>query len=97
MFNQGYYYGEEGSRHQQEEESPFGKSMNDNNPFNENDGINYENENLTSMKLEGGILNNYKRVTGETVRDMMEGDYWRANRDMKMQVAEFFNHVTSNE
>ena len=59
-----------------------------------NDAINYESENLS---IQGGILNNYKKVTGQTLKDMMEGDYWRANRDMKHQAAGFFNAVTSNE
>ena len=63
-----------------------------------NDAINYENDNLTSSpQIQGGILNNYKKVTGQTLKDMMEGDYWRANRDIKHQAAHFFNHVTSNE
>lgn len=63
----------------------------------ENDGINYLGENLSNVHVEGGILNNYKRVTGQTVKDMLEGDYWRAQRDIHRNAAEFFNHVSKNE
>lgn len=28
---------------------------------------------------------------------MLEGDYWRSNKDISIQAAKFFNHVTSNE
>lgn len=28
---------------------------------------------------------------------MVEGDYWRANKDIQHNAANFFNHVTSNE
>ena len=33
--------------------------------------------------IEGGVLNNIHNIMGQTVEDVLEGDYWRANKDLK--------------
>lgn len=47
--------------------------------------------------IEGGILQNYKKIAGQTLEDMVEGDYWRANRDLQHKAAHLFNKVSANE
>jgi len=42
-------------------------------------------------------MQNYRKIAGQKIEDMVEGDYWNANRDIAKQAAKFFNIVTSNE
>jgi hypothetical protein len=51
----------------------------------------------SSLNIEGGIMQNYKRLTDQSVQDMLEGDYWQSKKDVARQAAKYFNTVTSNE
>ena len=42
-------------------------------------------------------MQNYKKVAGQTLEDVMEGDYWRANKDYMHKAANFFNASTMTE
>ena len=41
------------------------------------DGLEYGEDNRNeNMHFEGGILKNYRKIRGQTLVDMTEGDYW---------------------
>lgn len=82
LFNEGYY----------DEE----KDINDTfkSPFSQDQNLSEEG---SGLDIEGGILQNYKKVSGQTVEEIMEGDFFRAKRDLQKSAANFFNLSTSNE
>lgn len=97
MFTQGYYEGEPDQPENEQDyiKSPFATALEGQNELHKHDAVTYGEGN--QQQMQGGILNNYRKVTGTTVEDALEGDYWRANRDIQHQAAKFFNHVSSSE
>ena len=63
-------------------------------PFSQDQNLSEEG---SGLDIEGGILQNYKKVSGQTVEEIMEGDFFRAKRDLQKSAANFFNLSTSNE
>jgi len=56
-----------------------------------------ENATQHSMGIDGGIMQNYRRMTDQKLEDMLEGDYWQAKKDISRQASKYFNTVTSDE
>jgi restriction endonuclease Mrr len=49
------------------------------------------------MDVNGGILRNYKKVRETTLRDVLEGDYWRAARNVAADSANAFMLESASE
>jgi hypothetical protein len=45
----------------------------------------------------GGILNNYRKLSGQSLDEALESDYWHANRKIHEDGAKFFNIVQKSE
>jgi len=99
LFNEGYYQGDDPTDDGSDMfKSPFSKQMEQQDTLYNKDSVEYgEKGTQSGLNVEGGILQNYRKVAGQTSRDMMEGDFWRANQDVSRQAAKYFNIVTSNE
>jgi len=99
LFNQDYYDGDPGDNDQEGTnhiESPFSEQMANEQRLSQFDAKEYGTDSQ-GLDVHGGILSNYRKVTGHTVEDMLEGDYWRANKDVKMKAAKMFNHCLKEE
>lgn len=104
LFQEGYY-NEDKSRVQQDQdikeeffESPFSKQMREENAKHQRDGIEYgENNRQQNMYVEGGVLKNYRKLRGQTMQDMLEGDYWRTNQNLAKEAAGMFDTSSMDE
>lgn len=74
--------------------SPLNDRFARDNVRHDGDEYSYEGK---SLNIEGGVLQNYRKLSGQSVDEVMEQDYWQQMRTMKYQAAEYFNNVTKNE
>ena len=74
--------------------SPLNQRMARENPKHDGDNYSYYG---TSMNIEGGILQNYRKQSGQTMDEVLEGDYWDQMRTLKTQASHYFNNVSENE
>jgi hypothetical protein len=54
------------------------------------DAIRYSKHGYEIPQLGGGILKTYKKVQGQRLEEIAEGDYWNAKRDSQEQVSKYF-------
>jgi len=98
LFNEHYY---EGGREDEPDptRSPLNDAFEKMNSAYKDDAIEYDGQTSTERgpHIEGGVLQNVHSIMGQTVEDIMEGDYWKAKKDMAFQAAEYFNNISKNE
>jgi len=92
LFNQHYY--EDNANDFDETsanniESPFSDHLKNKQPLAGHD----DKMDVEGLDVHGGILNNYRKVSGHSVEDMLEGDYWRHKKDIAFKASKMFTHV----
>jgi len=100
LFNEGYYDDDpnKGIRSEDHFESKFSKQMEEKNPRYKSDTLDYGIDNSQhSLDIDGGVMQSYRKITGQTVEDILQSDYWHAKRGIHQNAAKMFNSVTSNE
>jgi len=93
LFNEGYYDGEPGDVDEQDLfESPISKMMNKQGRLYQDDALDMDiNNKQTSLDIEGGIMQNYRKLRGQTVEEVLDSDYWDAKKQMTHNAAKMFN------
>jgi len=101
LFNEDFYQGEPDPNDDgftDMVKSPYLKRLEQMDQKNVKDAMDFgPNGQQLDFSVEGGILSNYRKQTGQTVEDMLEGDYWHAMRDVGLKAADHFNIVSKNE
>ena len=78
--------------------SPLNDRINRENPMHYGDAIEFQPDGTTKgLDINGGILQNYRKVTERSVNDILEDDWWKKMQGMKHEVANYFNNVSQNE
>ena len=75
MFNEGYYNGD-GSEHFEDDTfvSPVQKAMDKADAKNQNDD--FTSNMRHPLDIEGGIMQNYRKVAGQSIEEVMNSDYF---------------------
>ena len=100
LFQEGYYNEENEETTQFEDvlSSPLNDRFDRENPRYKGDAIEFQPDGTTKgLDVNGGILQNYRKVTERSVTDILEDDWWRKMQGMKHEVSNYFNHVSKNE
>lgn len=55
--------------------------MNKQNHLYERDALDFGvNNQQTDFGIEGGIMQNYRKIRGQTIEEIMQSDFWDANK-----------------
>jgi len=103
LFTEGYYRGEQSAEDADQQffdenlSSPLNQRFEEMNEKYKRDAIRYNDHGYEMTNVQGGILKNYKKIAGQTVEEVLEGDYWQAKRDIQIEAAQYFNNVMKDE
>lgn len=100
MLQEGYYNGDGGHETHFEDlaSSPLNERFVRENSKYENDAVEFQPDGTTvGLDINGGILQNYRKVTERSVSEVHQDDFWRNMQNMKHEVSKFFNNVSENE
>lgn len=100
LFNEGYYDEDQDKSVDSDThfESKWSKQMRQENPRYKSDAVDYgTNNEQNSLDIEGGVMQSYRKLTGHTMDELLNNDYWQSKRNISMKAAKMFNTVNSNE
>jgi hypothetical protein len=55
------------------------------------------NNKQSDFNIEGGIMQNYRKLSGHTVEELLQSDYWDAKKKVTANAAKMFNTETITE
>lgn len=99
LFNTGYYDGENDDADEAEMfESPISKKMAQENQLYNEDQVNPSENNMRKdFSVEGGIMQNYKKLAGQTVEEVLTSDFWDAKKKIGVDAAKMFDTAAMSE
>jgi hypothetical protein len=51
----------------------------------------------TNLDIHGGIMQNYRKVSGQSLDEVMNSDYWDHNKKLGKKASTMFNNVSDHE